>query len=110
MFTLYTGLAGALFHWALALHAIRVGGVTSDWYPVLFSYGLILMFTAIARDAGGARGEGARAAKPRTKRQPTSRPSNASPSWSTIFPSRRDIQSGLLPPGARRTPVSTSRA
>ena len=47
-FTLFTGLAGAAFHWLLAAYAVRVGHVTSDWYPVLFSYGLILAFVAVA--------------------------------------------------------------
>jgi serine phosphatase RsbU (regulator of sigma subunit) len=46
--TLYAGLAGAAFHWALTLHAIRVAAVSSDWYPALFSYGLILIFIAFA--------------------------------------------------------------
>src|SRR6185437_10054455 len=48
MFTLYTGLGAAAFHWVLAILAICFDRVSPGWYPPLFSYGVILMFTAVA--------------------------------------------------------------
>jgi serine phosphatase RsbU (regulator of sigma subunit) len=49
MFTLYTGLAGALVHLLLAIRAIEVTAATPEAHPVYLAYSGILALTA---DAG----------------------------------------------------------
>jgi len=99
MFTLFTGVAGAVFHWALTAYAVHVARVSPDWYPVLFSYGLVLIFVAlggmlVAREVKGHVREAAdeAAAHERAQRRMAVVEHDLSVA--------RGIQEGLLPKGA----------
>ena len=98
LFTLYTGLAGAAFHWALTAYAVRVAGAGSDSYPVLFSYGFVLAFIAIAGMlvAREVKAHVREAAEEATAHEQAERRVAVVERDLSVA---RDIQLGLLPPG-----------
>ena len=98
-FTLYTGLAAAGFHWVLAGLAIRFDDVPADWYPPLFSYGFILIFMAIAGMLV-AREMKTHVRETADEAAALEQAEHRIALVNYDLAVARDIQAGLLPPGA----------
>jgi serine phosphatase RsbU (regulator of sigma subunit) len=50
-FSLGTGMGAALIHFALVIHATRIADIEPDHFPVLFSYGVLLLVSGAAAAA-----------------------------------------------------------
>ena len=95
-FTLYSGIAAALFHWALAVRAIALVKPPLGEYPVYFAYGFLLLLTGVAA-ALVAREVRAHVREAASEAAAHERAELAMTLVQRDLTVARDIQAGLLP-------------